>query len=66
MFHKLKIDAGSSKAGEYIDVHEDQKDDLVKRGLIEEDGVDTLPEPEEKPAKKAKVSTTADLNTPPA
>lgn len=64
MYHKLKKDAGSLKVGDYIDVHKDQLEDLVKRNVVEEDGVEELPadrEYKEPVEDNPQVSTTSDI-----
>jgi len=63
MFHKLKKGNAASKVGDYIDVHPDQKDDFVKRGLIEEKGHEENPDSPKKEHAKSEpaVTTTADI-----
>lgn len=64
MYHKLKKDAGSLKVGDYIDVHKDQLDDLVKRNVIESEGVEELPGTEKPEVGDPKVGSTADILNP--
>ncbi len=63
MFYKLKRASGFLKVGDYIDVHDVQKDDLIKRDIIESDGVEENPNAPKQEAETgdAEVSTTDDI-----
>lgn len=63
MFHKLIKASAVSKVGDYIDVHEDQKEDLVKRGIIEEKGLEENPSAPKRAEAKSEpaVTSTSDI-----
>lgn len=62
MYHKLKKASGLLKVGSYIDVHEDQKSDLVERGIIEADGVEINPSaPKEEETGEPGITSTSSI-----